>query len=64
MKVRFSETNFNVRKWRTNGKVLCKLINLYENNEDVNSGVEMSNVNSINNDKVLGFYWDHKNIYY
>ena len=64
MKVRFLETNFNVRKWRTNGKDLCKLINLYENNEGVNSGVEMNNVSSINNDKVLGLYWDHKNIYY
>ena len=64
IKVRFLETNFNVRKWRTNGKDLCKLINLYESNEGVNSGVEMNNVNSINNDKVLGLYWDHKNIYY
>ena len=60
MKVRFLETNFNVRKWRTNGKDLCKLINLYENNEGINSGVEMNNVNSINNDKVLGLYWNHK----
>ena len=61
MKVRFLEANFNVRKWRTNDEEdQCKLINLYEKNEGVNSGVEMNNVNSINNDKVLGLYWDHK----
>ena len=61
MKVRFLEANFNVRKWRTNNEEdQCKLINLYEKNEGVNSGVEMNNVNSINNDKVLGLYWNHK----
>ena len=61
MKVRFLEANFNVRKWRTNDEEdQCKLINLYEKNEGVNSGVEMNNVNSINNDKVLGLYWNHK----
>ena len=60
MKVRFLEANFNVRKWRTNDEDLCKLINLYEKNEGVNSGVEMNNVSSINNHKVLGLYWDHK----
>ena len=59
-KVRFWEANFNVWKWWTNEEDLCKLINLYEKNEGVNSGVEMNNVNSINNDKVLGLYWDHK----
>ena len=61
MKVRFLEANFNVRKWRTKDEEdQCKLINLYEKNEGVNSGVEMNNVNSINNDKVLGLYWNHK----
>ena len=60
MKVRFLEANFNVRKWRTNDEDLCKLINLYEKNEGVNSGVEMNNVSSIKNHKVLGLYWDHK----
>ena len=60
MKVRFLEANFNVRKWRTNDEDLCKLINIYEKNESGNSGVEMNNVNSINDDKVLGLYWDHK----
>ena len=59
-KVRFWEANFNVWKWWTNEEDLCKLINLYEKNEGVNSGVEMNNVNSINNDEVLGLYWDHK----
>ena len=39
---------------------LCKLINLFDKNEGVNRGVEMNNVNSINNDKVLGLYWDHE----
>ena len=39
MKVRFLEANCNVRKWRTNDEDLCKLINLYEKNEAVNSGV-------------------------
>ena len=58
--VRFLGANFNVRKWRTSDKDLYKLINLYEKNEGVNSEVEMNNVNSINNDKVLGLYWDHK----
>ena len=60
MKIRFSVANFNVRKWRTNDEDICKLINLYEKNEGINSRVEMNNVNSINNDKVLGLYWDHK----
>ena len=61
MKVRFLEANFNVRKWQTNDEEdQCKLINLYEKNEGVNSAVEMNNVNSINNDKVLGLYWNHK----
>ena len=60
MKVRFLEANFNVRKWRTNDEDLCKLINIYEKNEGVNTGAEMNNVNSINNGKVLGLYWDHK----
>ena len=54
------EANFNVKKWQTNDKDLWKLTNLYEKNEGVNSGVEMNHVNSINNDKVLGIYWDHK----
>ena len=60
MKIRFLEANFNVRKWRTNDEDLCKLINLYEKNEGVNSGVEMNNVSSIKNHKVLGLCWDHK----
>ena len=52
------EANFNVTKWRTNDEDLCKLINLYNKNEGVNSGVEMSNLNSIN--KVLELYCNHK----
>ena len=60
MKVRFLEANFDVRKWRTNDEYLYNLINLYEKNGGVNSGVGMNNVNSINNNKVLGLYWDHK----
>ena len=60
MKVRFLEVNFNIRKWRTNDKDLCKLINLYEKNKGVNSGVEMNYVNSVNSKKVLGLYWDHE----
>ena len=51
------EANFNVRKLQTNDEDLCKLINLYEKNECVNSGVEMNNVNSVNNERVLGLYW-------
>ena len=60
MKVRFLEANFNIRKWRTNDEDLCKLINLYEKSEGVDSGIEINNVNSVNNEKVLGLYWDHK----
>ena len=60
MKVRFLEANFDVRKWRTNDEYLYNLINLYDKNGGVNSGVGMNNVNSINNNKVLGLYWDHK----
>ena len=59
MKVRFLEANFDVRKWWTNDEYLYNLINLYEKIGGVNSGVEMNNVNSINN-KVLRLYWDHK----
>ena len=60
MKVWFMEANFNVRKQQMNDEDLCKLINLYEKNEGINSGVKMNNVHSVNNDKVLGLYWDHK----
>ena len=59
MKVRFLEANFDVRKWWTNDEYLYNLINLYEKIGGVNSGVEMNNVNSVNN-KVLRLYWDHK----
>ena len=60
IKVRFLEVNFNVRKWRKTGENLCKLINLYEKNEGANSGVEMNNVISVNEEKVLGLYRDHE----
>ena len=62
MKVRFLEADFNVRKWRMNDADLCKLINLYEKNEGVNSGVEINSVNSVNNEKVLGLYCDHEKV--
>ena len=62
MKVWFLEASSNVRKWRTNYEHLCKLINLYEKNQGVNSVVEMNNVNSVNNKNVLGLYWDHEKV--
>ena len=60
MKVRFFEANFNVRKWGTTDKDLCKLINFYEKNKSVNTGVEMNYVNSVQNEKVLGLYLNHE----
>ena len=60
MKVRFLDANFNVRKWRTNYEDLLKLINLNEKNKGANSGVEMNNVNSVNNENNLGLCWDNK----
>ena len=62
MKVWFLEASSNVRKWRTNYEHLCKLINLYEKNQGVNSVVEMNNVNSVNSKNVLGLYWDHEKV--
>ena len=60
MKVRFLDANFNVRKWRTNYEDLLKLINLNEKNKGANSGVEMNNVNSVNNENNLGLCWDNE----
>ena len=60
IKVRFLEASFNIGKWQKNGKNLCKVINLYKKNEGVNSGVEINNVSSANDEKVLGLYWDHE----
>ena len=60
MKVRFFEANFNVRKWETTDEDLCILINFYEKNKSVNTGVEMNYVNSVQNEKVLGLYLNHE----
>ena len=60
MKVRFLDANFNVRKWRTNYEDLLKLINLNEKNKGANSGVEMNNINSVNNKNNLGLCWDNE----
>ena len=50
MKVRFSETGFNVRKWRTNDKKLLEIINANENKQQDNSAKSC--------EKVLGIKWD------
>ena len=68
VKSRFSEASLNIKKWRTNDPDLRKLIHDYENREIVNIerpvNREVSNyvniVNTFNNEKVLGLYWDHQ----
>ena len=68
VKSRSSEASFNIRKWRTNDPELRKLIHNYENREIVNIKRHVNRevpkyvniVNSFNNEKVLGLYWDHQ----
>ena len=68
VKSRFSEASFNIRNWRTNDPELRKLINDYENCKIVNIEHHVNRevpkyvniVNSFNNEKVLGLYWDHQ----
>ena len=68
VKNRFSKASFNIRKWRTNDPELRKLIHDCENcgvvniERHVNSEVPkyLNIVNSFNNEKVLGPYWDHQ----
>ena len=68
VKSRFSEASFNIRKWGTNDPELRKLIHGYENRKVVNiERHENSEVpkyvnilNSFNNEKVLGLYWNHQ----
>ena len=56
------EANFNVRKWEKTDEDPCKLINFYEKNKSVNTGVEMNYVISVQNKKVLGLYLNHEDI--
>ena len=68
VKSRFSEASFNIREWRTNDSELRKLIHDYENREVVNIERYVNSevpkyvniMNSFNNEKVLGLYWDHQ----
>ena len=67
VKSRFSEASFKIWKWRTNDPELRKLIHDYENREIVNIERHVNRVpkyvnivNSFNNEKVLGLYWDHQ----
>ena len=70
-KSRFSEASFNFRKSRTNGPELRKLIHDYQNRKIVNIERHVNRevpkyvniVNSFNNEKVLGLYWDHQRCY-
>ena len=67
VKSRFSEASFNIRNWLANDPELRKLIHDYENSEVVNIERNVKNeirncvniVNSLNNEKNLGLYWDH-----
>ena len=68
IKSSFSEVSLNIRKWRPNDPELCKFIHDYENREIVNIERHVNRevpkyvniVNSFNNEKVLGLYWDHQ----
>ena len=68
IKSKFSEVSFNIRKWRTKNPEWRKLIHDYENREVINIERHVNNevpkyvnvVNSFNNKKVLGPYWDHQ----
>ena len=71
VKSRFSEASFNIWKWRTNDPELRKLIHDYANRKIVNIEGHVNRevpkyvniVNSFNNEKVLGLYWDHQRCY-
>ena len=71
VKSRFSEASFNIWKWRTNDPELRKLIHDYANRKIVNIERHVNRevpkyvniVNSFNNEKVLGLYWDHQRCY-
>ena len=54
IKVRFSEANFNVRKWTSNDKTLMKLINRDELISNKINTKDSSNENL----KVLGIIWE------
>ena len=68
VKSRFSRASFNIRMCRTNDLELRKLIHDYENREVVNIERHVNSkvpkyvniVNSFNNEKILGLYWDHQ----
>ena len=68
VKSRFSEESFSFKKWHTSDPELHQLIHDYENREIVNIELHVNRevpncvnlVNSFNNEKVLGLYWDHQ----
>ena len=60
IKSRFSEANFNIRKWRTNVPELHKLIHDYENREVVNIKRHVNNeVSKYANNVIVEKYYLH-----